>query len=175
MKPRFALLIAAGLMAVVIACTFTYMSPQTLGTAAALTVEALMPSETPVPTATPLPAATQEPTATPRPCSKAKFISETIPDGTVFIPNKSFTKTWRLENIGTCTWNTSYRTVFYSGNQMGGPDAKGFTFLVHPGERMDVVLELKAPSGAGYYSGVWKLQDDMGRNFAQIYVVIEVY
>ena len=45
MKPGFVILFAAGLMAAVIACDFTYIDQQTLGTAAALTVEALMPEE----------------------------------------------------------------------------------------------------------------------------------
>lgn len=176
------LLISGILLCVLLACQidFGWMDQQTLETAAALTVEALRPTETPIPTATAVPTATQEPTATPqptatpKPCNQAKFISETVPDGTDFSPNEQFTKTWRLENIGTCTWNANYRAVFFSGNQMSGPDAKKFSILVNPGEKVDVVLDLKAPSEKGEYKGVWKLQDDKGDHFGQIFVVIDV-
>ena len=61
------------------------------------------PTNTPVPpTPTPVP-----PTATPTPipCNWAQFVEDvSVKDGTVFTPDSLFTKTWRLKNIGTCTW-----------------------------------------------------------------------
>ena len=44
------------------------------------------------------------PTNTPSPCNNAVFVSETVPDGTEYDVGESFTKTWRLKNVGTCTW-----------------------------------------------------------------------
>ena len=38
-------------------------------------------------------------------CDQAQFVSDlTAPDGSSFAPGAAFTKTWRLMNIGTCTW-----------------------------------------------------------------------
>jgi len=52
-------------------------------------------------------------------CDAAKFVSDlTVPDGTNFASGAAFTKTWRLQNVGTCTWGTSYRLVFSGGEQM---------------------------------------------------------
>ena len=72
------------------------------------------PTKTPIPpTATPVP-----PTNTPVPtaityCDWAAFITDvTVPDGTQFAPGEVFTKTWRLKNIGTCTWTPDYDIAF---------------------------------------------------------------
>src|ERR1700690_4030842 len=52
-------------------------------------------------------------------CNWAQFIADvTIPDGTSVTPGATFTKTWRLKNIGNCTWSTSYALVFSSGTAM---------------------------------------------------------
>src|SRR5271157_1067465 len=53
-------------------------------------------------------------------CNWAQFVADvTVPDGTTLAPGATFTKTWRLENIGNCTWTTSYALVFSSGSAMG--------------------------------------------------------
>ncbi|PIU90073.1 MAG: hypothetical protein COS63_04110, partial [Anaerolineae bacterium CG06_land_8_20_14_3_00_57_67] len=50
-------------------------------------------------------------------CDWAQFVADiTVPDGASFAPGAAFTKTWRLKNIGTCTWTTSYALVFVSGS-----------------------------------------------------------
>jgi hypothetical protein len=79
-----------------------------------------------------------------------------------------------VENIGTCTWNTNYRIELQSGEPMGAGNTHYFSQIIHPGERMDVVLELEAPSNEGEYTSWWQLQDDQGKKFAQLYVLIEV-
>ena len=51
---------------------------------------------------------------------RAQFVADvTVPDGTRYDPGATFTKTWRLKNIGTCTWTTSYTLVFDSGDADG--------------------------------------------------------
>ncbi|MHC5954166.1 NBR1-Ig-like domain-containing protein, partial [Streptococcus pyogenes] len=68
-----------------------------------------------LPTSTPFVA----PTATAT-CDLAQFIKDvTIPDGTNFNPGDTFTKTWRLRNIGTCAWS-GYSLIFDSGDSMNG-------------------------------------------------------
>ena len=175
------------LLTVSLACTISFGQPSeemNAETAVAQTVQAKQPDQATdttepdgPPTITPKPTDTQPgaPTATPKPCNKAEFISETIPDGTAFDPNDNFTKTWRLKNIGTCTWNTSYQLVFFSGDQMGGPATQNLTQNVAPGEQVDISVNLQAPASAGIYKGYWKIRDDAGEYYVNnIWVQIEV-
>lgn len=121
------------------------------------------PSIAPVATATQLP-----PTPTPLPCDRVRFIADvTIPDGTSFSPGAGFTKTWELENAGSCTWNSNYSLVFANeGNAMNGPASKQLTSgTVAPGKRVQVSLDLKAPTTPGEYTGYWKLRNASGMVF----------
>src|SRR5262245_14395652 len=85
------------------------------------------PTSTSVPaTATPIPATnTPLPTATTVSyCDWVTFVKDiTIPDGTKFLAGETFTKTWRLQNRGTCTWTSDYMLVFTSGDSMGSTTA----------------------------------------------------
>ncbi len=130
----------------------------------------VLPTITSMPTITPKPG---EPTSTPKPCNKAAAISETYPDDTEVIAGTDFDKSWRLQNIGTCTWNANYRVAFYSGDQMGGPNVQLLNTTVAPGEMTDIIIDQTAPNAAGTYKGIWKLQDDDGVPFAQFWVQIK--
>jgi hypothetical protein len=141
-----------------------------------------LPTLTPYPTYTPnatlAPVLTSTPkalpTATPQPCNQASFISETVPDNTQYASGVEFTKSWRLKNIGTCTWNPNYKLIFFSGDQLSGPNSVKLDDYVAPGEKIDVLINLEAPSKSGTYTGFWKLQADDGFKFAQVYVQIKV-
>jgi len=136
-------------------------------TFAAQTVEALL-SQTPLATNTSLPeAATLTPTllpvntstsvasATPT-CNLAQFITDVnIPDGTEMTPGQTFTKKWRLKNIGTCAWN-GYSMIFDNGDSMNGPASKAIA-AVSPGQEVDLEVDLKAPNSAGSYRGYWRI------------------
>jgi hypothetical protein len=96
-------------------------------------------------------------------CDWAQFIADvTVPDGMRFDPGATFTKTWRLKNIGTCTWSTSYSLVFDSGTQMGAPASVNFPSSVAPGQSVDLTVTMTAPSTAGHYIGYWKLKNASG-------------
>lgn len=150
--------------------------PNAISTNAALTVQALLNAATPfntptLPPAPPtntvvvppaLPSATTAPlfTATPT-CDVAQFVRDvTIPDGTNFNAGDAFTKTWRLKNIGTCTWS-GYALVFDSGDAMSGvsPIAIG---TVNPGQEVDVSVNLTAPASNGSYRGYWRIRNASG-------------
>jgi len=62
----------------------------------------LAPTNTEAPTLPPTPTDTLVPSATAI-CDKTQFVSETIPDGSVFAPGATFIKTWRVRNVGACT------------------------------------------------------------------------
>ncbi len=96
-------------------------------------------------------------------CDWAQFVTDvTVPDNTVFQPGATFTKTWRLKNIGTCTWTTSYSLVFDSGTQMGGPASVNLPNSVAPGQTVDVSVNLTAPGTQGNYIGYWKFKNASG-------------
>ena len=111
----------------------------------------------------PTPGGTPTPTVD---CDHATFISDiNVPDGTVFAPNTAFTKTWRIKNVGTCTWTTNYQLVFASGNQMGGQSPINLTSTVGPNTSFNISLPLTAPSTAGSYRGYWQLKNASGTLF----------
>lgn len=124
-------------------------------------------TDTPQPTETEAPTATQEPSKTPLPCNAAEFVKDvTIPDGKNFSPGESFTKTWRLENVGTCAWTSGYDLVFAGGDAMDGPSAQQLTTdPVEPGETVDISVDLTAPDSAGVYRGNWELRESGGETF----------
>jgi len=104
-----------------------------------------------------------------------QFVTDvTIPDGTILTPGQNFTKTWRLKNVGTCTWTTSYVIVFSSGNSMNGPAVQALTGNVNPGQTVDISANLTAPASNGNYTGYWRLRDGSGVLFNQFYVQIKV-
>jgi len=114
----------------------------------------LAPSDTP----------TTAPTSTPEiECNQAGFVAETIPDGTDFDPGEEFTKTWTLENTGSCTWDANYDVVFVEGVAMGAPASSPLTSgTVKPGETVKISMDLKAPIAAGTHRGDFKLRDQNG-------------
>lgn len=145
------------------------LAAQTI-TAAALTGETpTSTEETPTPasnaTDTPPGAATAAGTSTP--CNLASFVSDvTIPDNASVTVNTAFTKTWRLRNVGSCTWTSGYQLVFDSGDQMGGPASQQLTAgSIPPGQTVDVSVNLTAPGSAGTYKGNWRLREPGGAIF----------
>jgi len=126
---------------------------------------------TPSPTETPSPTNTTAftPTNTPIPCNLATWnpttIDVTIPDNTLMAPNQEFSKTWRIRNVGTCSWNSSYRLIFDSGDGIGvtaGYTQQLTTGTVNPGQEVDLAVNLKAPAASGTYRGYWRLRDPGG-------------
>ncbi len=123
---------------------------------------------TPLPalTATSTPLAPPPPTIPPAGCDKASFVADvTIPDGTLFSPGAVFTKTWRLKNSGSCAWSTSYKLMYYSGEQMGAPTAVNLPWIVFSGQTVDISVNMVAPSSAGAYRGFWILTNASGALF----------
>jgi hypothetical protein len=123
------------------------------------------PGDTALPTVTPtvfVPSVTYTPsqTSTSVPCNWAQFISDvTIPDNWETTPSDHFIKTWRLKNVGSCTWTSGYSLVFDHGDQMGAPASQVLTAdTVAPGGTIDVSVNLISPNVAGTYQGFFKLR-----------------
>lgn len=189
-----ALAMLAILAVIAVSCNYPLSNSQSeedaVATSVALTVEAVdaqvqQPTTAvvqPTNTLPALPTATQAaattiptiPTNTPQPCNQVQFVSESPVDDTNYAPGATFTKRWTFKNIGTCTWNTSYKLVFVSGDAMGGTASKTLTEAVEPGETVDLTVNLTAPSTSGTYKGVWNLQGDDAVSFANFWVQIKV-
>jgi VCBS repeat-containing protein len=96
----------------------------------------------------------------------ASFVKDvTVPDGTRFDGGESFSKTWRLQNSGTCTWATDYDLFHISGYSLGGPGVVPFQGEVLPGRTVDITVDLKAPTSHGTYKGIWMLRNADGNLF----------
>lgn len=100
-------------------------------------------------------------------CDQIRFIKDvTIPDDQDLRPGEAFTKTWRLENAGTCPWTIGYLLVFEKGDALGAPATTSLTNqTIPPGETVDVTVEMTAPEEVGSYQGYWKIRNVRGDTF----------
>ncbi len=157
--------------------------PAVIATSAVQTVEARytqlatqLPSETPAPviqnTHTPTSTAVFL-TSTPQPvdsngkaCYTAVFLEDvTIPDGMLVAPGSNFTKKWRIQNNGNCTWDKSYSMVLASGDAMGATANVPLPVAVAPGEIAVLAVDLVAPTTNGLYTGYWRIATPFGGTF----------
>ena len=86
------------------------------------------------------------------------------PDNSTVAPGESFTKTWLIKNIGSCSWGEGYRLVFSYGERMGG-QAVPLTAAIAPGQEVEVSVTFKAPDLAGTYFSSWTMQNALGVPF----------
>jgi hypothetical protein len=120
------------------------------------------PTGIPVTPITPL--ATPAPTSIP--CNWAQFVTDVnVQDGTFFTPEATFTKVWRLRNIGSCTWTVDYDLSFVDGDRMEASSLVPLPHSVRPGETVDVSVRLVAPEDEGLYRGDWGLRSADGAQF----------
>jgi hypothetical protein len=108
-------------------------------------------------------------------CDNSAYVSDvTIPDGTVLAPGEAFTKTWKFQNTGTCTWTTSYSISYVSGNDMDG-SSTALSSSLSSGGTLSVPVSMVAPTSTGTYTGYWKLKNAAGTFFGEaVYVQIVV-
>lgn len=163
-------------IATAVAMTVAAHDTQTAGAASTPTLTEAGPTSTPEAegaTSTPtgqIPPTFSPPTAPPAagstaPCLLANLVSETIPDGQIMTPGQYFWKTWRLKNSGSCTWDSTYKIVYWSGELMGGLLEYPFPEVVPPGDEVDITLYMQAPSANGLYTSSWKIKSPWGGAF----------
>lgn len=125
---------------------------------------------TPTDTSAPPPPPTATPTEAPVVCEPdSEFVEDlNIPDGTLIAPGTTFTKTWEIENDGTCTWTSEYswEQLDRSGNKLqasvlampipsevapGGTLEITVTLTLSAtatvGERYDAFFQMRSPDG----------------------------
>lgn len=124
------------------------------------------------------PAAMQQASPTPTddgiPCNSSNFVSETIPDFTIYQPGVTFQKSWTLRNAGDCDWNENYVFEYEEGSRMGGESSIKVNTVIEPGETVTFTVNLKAPVAAGDYVGVWRLKAADGEKLGKYWVKIKV-
>ena len=100
-------------------------------------------------------------------CDQVKFVKDvTIPDDMELAPGEKFTKTWRLQNAGSCPWTIGYLLYFESGDSMGAPASLELTSeTIQPGDTVDVSIDMIAPQETGTYQGNWKIRNVKGDGF----------
>jgi hypothetical protein len=149
-----------------------------------------MPSPTPTPTDTPSPTATSTPAPTDTPatllataassmptssCYSLAFVADvTIPDNTTMTPGQNFTKTWRVKNNGSCTWEAGFKFSFTGGEAMGATPL-ALANAVSKGTETELSVALTAPTTPGTYRGNWRMAMASGSYFGdEVYVLIVV-
>jgi len=103
-----------------------------------------------------------------KPCNQGSAgmpLDVTIPDDTRLDPSTEFTKIWRLENAGSCTWTRDYSLVWFSGEEFGSIKQQPILTDVNPGQTTEIAVDMISPEEPGLYSGFWMLQSDAGELF----------
>ena len=104
-------------------------------------------------------------------CYNATLVSDvTIPDGTEVKAGDSFTKTWSIENSGTCEWTRDFKITFVGGNLFGSDTTKIRKF-VKAGATANISLDMVAPKGSGTATSSWQMADESGNLFGQIFTI----
>ena len=101
---------------------------------------------------------------TPSECTDKAIFREdvTVPDNTIITAGEPFSKTWKLQNIGSCTWDEDYSLVFVGGDQMDAPDSVPLTTTVEPGDEVDFSIPMVAPTEEGAHRAEWKISNPDG-------------
>jgi hypothetical protein len=164
--------------------TSTPVDVAAIYTQAAQTVIARFTEQAPTITPTPLftntpivPSATLlTPSPTVQKCEDSVFVEDvTIPDNTQMAVNQHFTKTWRVQNTGTCTWITTFYLGFAFGEAMSGQTKVPLPSAVAAGQTVDLSVSLTVPNKTGKLTGVWALFDDKGNTIGKnLTVVVDV-
>jgi hypothetical protein len=107
-------------------------------------------------------------------CNNLAFVRDVnIPSGTVFEKNQVFTKTWKVENTGTCAWTGLYTLVSAGGDTLGGETMRTQK-TVQVGSWSELSVELQAPNEPGKYTSYWRLSDGQSMFGATLAVSIVV-
>ena len=106
-------------------------------------------------------------------CDKYSWDPETvdvnIPDNTPVSPGQDFVKTWKIKNIGTCTWGAGYKLVFSYSSSPNDDALNGvaqpLTAAIAPQQEVEVSVQFTAPDLPGTYFSVWTMQNAKGIPF----------
>jgi hypothetical protein len=174
---------------------FQTVEAELTSTAAAMPTTTFTPEPSSTPTVTATPAITTTPLGTlpggvppvgiGQPtvsADNAEFVADvTVPDNSQILPKTEFTKTWRIKNIGTTTWNANYKLVYLDGVSISMVEAvlkvteAKLTSEVKPGAEVEISVPMVSPGKNGTYKIWWKMLNPQGYFFGEpLYVQIVV-
>jgi hypothetical protein len=127
----------------------------------------LLPTNTLLPTGT---AGTAKPQSS---CYNLLYIKDvTVPDNTVMPPGLSFTKTWEVQNSGSCAWAPGFTFSLVGGDAMGGQALK-LEQPVQVGSVTQLSVAMVAPAGkTGTVQATWRMADATGAYFGNALTVV---
>lgn len=106
------------------------------------------------------------PTPTPVPCYQAEILAElSTPPNSVLPVGAAFTKSWSIQNTGSCTWTQQLGLALSGGDPMGISTFHPIGNQVEPGERLNLSITMTAPSFPGTHQGNWFLRSPNGEMF----------
>ena len=88
-----------------------------------------------------------------------------VPDNTTMSPGQDFVKTWKIKNIGSCTWGEGYTMIYSYGDDKMSGQPQALAAAIEPGEEVDISVNFKAPNLPGTYTSYWTLQNPKGIAF----------
>jgi len=104
-------------------------------------------------------------------CNNLAFIRDvTVPPGTVMQKDEEFTKTWKVQNTGTCDWLYQYHLVLLSGDDL---KASG-DFIqrkVTVWDWAELGITFTAPHKGGTYTSYWRMADGDGHMFGSTLIM----
>ena len=107
-------------------------------------------------------------------CYGLTFVSDvTVPDNTQMDPGETFTKTWKVQNSGSCAWDAGFKFQNTGGEAMGS----AFTLpsSVASGATYDISVPMTTPNKTGTLRSNWRMSTATGQYFGdEVFVVIVV-
>jgi hypothetical protein len=99
----------------------------------------------------------------------ATFVDDIgVQDGDDFWQGERFTKTWQIENVGTTTWDTSYRLVYKDGPFTSEELVFNLVKPVEPGQLLNISVVMTAPETLGTYTNYWQMMNADGQFFGDV-------
>jgi hypothetical protein len=101
-------------------------------------------------------------------CLDATLVSEATDPSGRLDPGEAFTKTWQIENSGSCVWIRDFKITFVGGDLLGSDTTK-IRQRVEPGAIGKISLNMVAPNGSGFVNSSWQMADDNGVLFGPVF------
>ncbi|KAI0142270.1 hypothetical protein GGR57DRAFT_495699 [Xylariaceae sp. FL1272] len=110
----------------------------------------------------------------------ARFVFDTVKDGSVYPPNQTFEQTWVLRNDGQVSWPAGSSVKFVGGDYMGAVDPSHPASIhevvsasestvcynaLSPGKEFPFTVLLRTPSRPGKVISYWRLTTPDGKKF----------
>jgi len=126
------------------------------------------PTATPTSTEPPIAQVTNAEGTTIALCDKYSWdlatVDVNVPDNTSMSPGQDFIKTWKVKNVGSCTWGAGYALIYSYGEKMSGvPQA--LPAAIAPGQEVEISVQFTAPDLPGTYFSFWTLKNAKGVTF----------